>query len=213
MTEQMKPPTRKRPTGRVLGGGRAATAPPPPPTTAELTREQLAAEEGGRAAATPASDVPSAPASPEHEPHAPAEPAPSPVAPITTPPQAPASPTTAPAVVSQESSLPAQVNSSTVAPAAEERLPNGAVGSGTGETETEGEAWVRGPGRPEDIREARVILNERRITRESLDASVPKELRLKKRFARFRLDNDLDDLPPADVYAVALDLFLTERGY
>ncbi|WP_405956620.1 hypothetical protein [Streptomyces phaeochromogenes] len=55
--------------------------------------------------------------------------------------------------------------------------------------------WAQGPGRPTDIPEVAVILNQRIIARESLDSSVPAALKLKKRIKRFALDNELE-LPP-----------------
>ena len=38
---------------------------------------------------------------------------------------------------------------------------------------SDGTPWAHGPGRPKDIPETAVILNQRIITRESLDSSVP----------------------------------------
>ncbi|MET7725129.1 hypothetical protein [Streptomyces mirabilis] len=55
---------------------------------------------------------------------------------------------------------------------------------------SEGTPWAHGPGRPKDIPETAVILNQRIITRESLDSSVPAALKLKKRIKRFALDNE-----------------------
>ncbi|WP_159032974.1 hypothetical protein [Streptomyces fodineus] len=51
------------------------------------------------------------------------------------------------------------------------------------------------------------------ITRDSLDSAVPAALRLKKRIKRFALDNELDHLPIGDIVAVALDEWLTTRGF
>lgn len=76
-----------------------------------------------------------------------------------------------------------------------------------------GTPWAHGPGRPKDIPETAVILNQRIITRESLDASVPAALKLKKRIKRFALDTELDHLPIGDIVAVALDEWLTTRGF
>ncbi|MFF7984091.1 hypothetical protein ACFZDK_34090 [Streptomyces sp. NPDC007901] len=78
---------------------------------------------------------------------------------------------------------------------------------------SEGTPWAHGPGRPKDIPETAVILNQRIITRESLDSSVPAALKLKKRIKRFALDNELDHLPISDIVSVALDEWLTARGF
>ncbi|WP_411152136.1 hypothetical protein [Streptomyces sp. A30] len=80
-------------------------------------------------------------------------------------------------------------------------------------TPSEGTPWGQGPGRPKDIPETAVVLNQRIITRESLDTSVPAALKLKKRIKRFALDNELDHLPIGDIVAVALDEWLTTRGF
>ncbi|MGP4007171.1 hypothetical protein [Streptomyces sp. 4N124] len=82
-----------------------------------------------------------------------------------------------------------------------------------GATPREGTPWGQGPGRPKDIPETAVVLNQRIITRESLDSSVPAALKLKKRIKRFALDNELDHLPIGDIVAVALDEWLTTRGF
>ncbi|MFJ4821168.1 hypothetical protein [Streptomyces sp. NPDC088801] len=50
-------------------------------------------------------------------------------------------------------------------------------------------------------------------SRESLDSSVPAALKLKKRIKRFALDNELDHLPTGDIVSVALDEWLTARGF
>ncbi|GAA2924566.1 hypothetical protein GCM10010478_26350 [Streptomyces erythrogriseus] len=81
------------------------------------------------------------------------------------------------------------------------------------EAPSEGAPYAHGPGRPEDIPEAAVVLNQRIITRESLDSSVPAALKLKKRIKRFALDNELDHLPIGDIVSVALDEWLTARGF
>ncbi|MFE9454020.1 hypothetical protein [Streptomyces sp. NPDC006739] len=73
--------------------------------------------------------------------------------------------------------------------------------------------WTQGPGRPEDIPDAAVVLNQRIITRESLDSSVPAALKLKKRIKRFALDNELDHLPLGDIVAVAMDEWLSTWGF
>ncbi|MGW0633274.1 hypothetical protein [Streptomyces sp. NPDC002758] len=80
-------------------------------------------------------------------------------------------------------------------------------------TPSEGTPWAQGPGRPEDIPETAAVLNQRIITRESLDSSVPAALKLKKRIKRFALDNELDHLPIGDIVSVALDEWLTTRGF
>ncbi|MFE0256861.1 hypothetical protein [Streptomyces sp. NPDC059010] len=78
---------------------------------------------------------------------------------------------------------------------------------------SEGARWAQGPGRPKDIPETAVVLNQRIIARESLDSSVPAALKLKKRLKRFALDNELDHLPIGDIVSVALDEWLTTRGF
>ncbi|MFD9196457.1 hypothetical protein ACFWCA_50765 [Streptomyces phaeochromogenes] len=78
---------------------------------------------------------------------------------------------------------------------------------------SEGTPWAQGPGRPKDIPETAAVLNQRIITRESLDSSVPAALRLKRRLKRFALDNELDHLPIGDIVSVALDEWLTARGF
>ncbi|MET7780163.1 hypothetical protein ACFYTG_49315 [Streptomyces mirabilis] len=81
------------------------------------------------------------------------------------------------------------------------------------EAPSEGTPYAHGPGRPKDIPEAAVVLNQRIIARESLDSSVPAALKLKKRLKRFALDNELDHLPIGDIVSVALDEWLTARGF
>ncbi|MFF8358748.1 hypothetical protein ACF063_35405 [Streptomyces chartreusis] len=78
---------------------------------------------------------------------------------------------------------------------------------------SEGTPWAHGPGRPANIPGTAVILNQRIIARESLDSSVPAALKLKKRIKRFALDNELDHLPIGDIVSVALDEWLTARGF
>ncbi|MEV6001520.1 hypothetical protein AB0M25_20170 [Streptomyces griseomycini] len=78
---------------------------------------------------------------------------------------------------------------------------------------SEGRLWAHGSGRPKDIPETAVILNQRIIARESLDSSVPAALKLKKRIKRFALDNELDHLPIGDIVSVALDEWLSARGF
>ncbi|MDX2661050.1 hypothetical protein [Streptomyces stelliscabiei] len=78
---------------------------------------------------------------------------------------------------------------------------------------SEGPPWAQGSGRPKDIPETAVVLNQRIIARESLDSSVPAALKLKKRLKRFALDNELDHLPIGDIVSVALDEWLTARGF
>jgi hypothetical protein len=75
------------------------------------------------------------------------------------------------------------------------------------------EQRAQGSGRPKDIPETAVVLNQRIIARESLDSSVPTALKLKKRIKRFALDNELDHLPIGDIVSVALDEWLTARGF
>ncbi|MFF0190179.1 hypothetical protein [Streptomyces sp. NPDC005244] len=81
------------------------------------------------------------------------------------------------------------------------------------EAPSEGAPYAHGPGRPENIPEAAAVLNQRIIMRESLDSSVPAALKLKKRIKRFALDNELDHLPIGDIVSVALDEWLTARGF
>ncbi|GAB2900964.1 hypothetical protein GCM10027074_78350 [Streptomyces deserti] len=81
------------------------------------------------------------------------------------------------------------------------------------EAPSEGTPYAHGPGRPKDVPEVSVVLNQRIITRESLDSSVPAALKLKKRIKRFALDNELDHLPIGDIVSVALDEWLTARGF
>jgi len=83
----------------------------------------------------------------------------------------------------------------------------------SGSASNEGAPWTQGAGRPKDIPEAAAVLNQRHITRESLDASVPAALKLKKRIKRFALDNDLDHLPIGDIVCVAVDEWLSRRGF
>ncbi|MFF2469821.1 hypothetical protein [Streptomyces mirabilis] len=78
---------------------------------------------------------------------------------------------------------------------------------------SEGTPSAQGPGRPQGIPETAAVLNQRIITRESLDSSVPAALKLKKRIKRFALDNELDHLPIGDIVSVALDEWLTTRGF
>ncbi|MFJ6669440.1 hypothetical protein [Streptomyces sp. NPDC091383] len=77
----------------------------------------------------------------------------------------------------------------------------------------DGQGWEMGPGRPENLPSAAEVLNQRSPRRESLDASVAADLRLKKRLKRFALDNDVDHLPLGDIVTVALDDWLTSRGF
>jgi hypothetical protein len=81
------------------------------------------------------------------------------------------------------------------------------------EAPSEGTPYAHGPGRPKGIPEAAVVLNQRIITRESLDSSVPAALKLKKRLKRVALDSELDHLPIGDIVSVALDEWLTHRGF
>jgi hypothetical protein len=86
-------------------------------------------------------------------------------------------------------------------------------GARSDEAPSEGAPWAQGPGRPGDIPDVAVLLNQRVITRESLDSSVPAALKLKRRIKRFALDNELDHLPLGDIVAVAMDEWLTTRGF
>ncbi|MFE2707151.1 hypothetical protein ACFXI6_42050 [Streptomyces mirabilis] len=81
------------------------------------------------------------------------------------------------------------------------------------EAPNEGAPWAQGPGRPADIPDVAVLLNQRVIARESFDSSVPAALKLKRRIKRFALDNELDHLPVGDIVAVAMDEWLTTRGF
>ncbi|MEU0029527.1 hypothetical protein [Streptomyces sp. NPDC006335] len=81
------------------------------------------------------------------------------------------------------------------------------------EAPSEGAPYAHGPGRPAGVPEVAVVLNQRIIARESLDSSVPAALKLKKRIKRFALDNELDHLPIGDIVSVALDEWLTARGF
>ncbi|TPQ18970.1 hypothetical protein [Streptomyces sporangiiformans] len=81
------------------------------------------------------------------------------------------------------------------------------------EAPSEGTPYAHGPGRLKDVPEPAVVLNQRIIARESLDSSVPAALKLKKRIKRFALDNELDHLPIGDIVSVALDEWLTARGF
>lgn len=73
--------------------------------------------------------------------------------------------------------------------------------------------WTQGSGRPRDIPDVAEVLNQRIIAREGLDSSVPAALKLKKRIKRFALDNELDHLPIGAIVSVALDEWLTTRGF
>ncbi|MFF4514796.1 hypothetical protein [Streptomyces mirabilis] len=85
--------------------------------------------------------------------------------------------------------------------------------AGSDTAPSNGTSWEHGSGRPKDIPEAAVVLNQRIIARESLDSSVPAALKLKRRIKRFALDNELDHLPMGDIVSVALDEWLTTRGF
>ncbi|MFE9444226.1 hypothetical protein ACFYO2_35765 [Streptomyces sp. NPDC006602] len=85
--------------------------------------------------------------------------------------------------------------------------------AGSDTAPSNGTSWEHGAGRPKDIPEAAVVLNQRIIARESLDSSVPAALKLKRRIKRFALDNELDHLPMGDIVSVALDEWLTTRGF
>jgi len=81
------------------------------------------------------------------------------------------------------------------------------------EAPSEGTPYAHGPGHPAGVPEAAVVLNQRIIARERLDSSVPAALKLKKRIKRCALDNELDHLPIGDIVSVALDEWLTARGF
>ncbi|OWA03999.1 hypothetical protein B9W62_27530 [Streptomyces sp. CS113] len=81
------------------------------------------------------------------------------------------------------------------------------------EAPNHGTPYAHGQGRPKDVPEVAAVLNQRIIARESLDSSVPTALKLKKRIKRFALDNELDHLPIGDIVSVALDEWLTARGF
>ncbi|WP_369250588.1 hypothetical protein [Streptomyces sp. R41] len=85
--------------------------------------------------------------------------------------------------------------------------------AGSDTAPSNGTSWEHGSGHPKDIPEAAVVLNQRIIARESLDSSVPAALKLKRRIKRFALDNELDHLPMGDIVSVALDEWLTTRGF
>ncbi|MEU2621458.1 hypothetical protein ABZ642_25515 [Streptomyces sp. NPDC007157] len=94
-----------------------------------------------------------------------------------------------------------------------ELTPGHSYGTRSSEAPSEGAPWAKGPGRPGDIPDVAVLLNQRVIARESLDSSVPAALKLKRRIKRFALDNELDHLPIGDIVAVAMDEWLTTRGF
>ncbi|MFD0441067.1 hypothetical protein [Streptomyces chartreusis] len=94
-----------------------------------------------------------------------------------------------------------------------ELTPGHNQGTGSSKAPREGAPWAQGPGRPGDIPDVAVLLNQRVIARESFDSSVPAALKLKRRIKRFALDNELDHLPVGDIVAVAMDEWLTTRGF
>jgi hypothetical protein len=209
MTERMKPPARR--TGRALGGAKK-TAPPLPPPAAELTPEQYAAElatahgedrptAGEAQSQTASSAVPAEAAA-----HGPTGTVPevaqtavaaaAPVGEIAIRPAVPP--------VAGDTAFPIRTASPRVHHAEDTRSQT---------APSEGTPYEHGPGRPEDIPETAVVLNQRIITRESLDSSVPTSLKLKKRIKRFALDNELDHLPIGDIVSVALDEWLSNRGF
>ncbi|NGO06983.1 hypothetical protein G5C60_04765 [Streptomyces sp. HC44] len=94
-----------------------------------------------------------------------------------------------------------------------ELIPEHHQGTQSSEAPTESAPWAQGPGRPGDIPALAVLLNQRVIARESFDSSVPAALKLKRRIKRFALDNELDHLPIGDFVAVAMDEWLTTRGF
>ena len=239
--DRPKPPAR-RTGGRTLGGAKKTTPPPSPPA-AELTPEQYAAEQAtaqgeGRPAIdesqthpstapvdTAAQGNPTGMLSEVPQPQAPvAQPAhPAEVHAAVQPVPSGHSPQGLEQVVAQAASPTVDV---AVRPAVTP-VPGGTAFPVRSEvpgshqeqnprleaTPSEGTPWGQGPGRPKDIPEPAVVLNQRIITRESLDSSVPAALKLKKRIKRFALDNELDHLPIGDIVAVALDEWLTTRGF
>ncbi|MEU6406186.1 hypothetical protein [Streptomyces sp. NPDC046985] len=72
----------------------------------------------------------------------------------------------------------------------------------------------RGPGTPEEIPHAEVVLRQRFITREQLKASVPEDLQLPHRLAMYKVSNrGLRKVPVADIVAVAMDRWLRLMGF
>ena len=255
MTDQMKPPPRRRPSGgRVLGAGQTVSTAPP---AAELTREQLEAEQAAEPARVVAAPAPAPQQPVQAQPEPTAQPAPGPTAgaetspapaaapqqdlvqaqaepPVGVPPgyQAttagqpppPVSVSTAPAGVIpagpahqaelavRAAALPAQGTGPFPVAAGQTSQPR-QQGSSSHAAQGDGVPWTQGPGRPHEIPTAADVLNRRIITRESLDASVAADLRIKKRLKRFALDNELDHLPMGDIVTVALDEWLSARGY
>lgn len=252
MTKQMKPPPRRRSSGRVLGAGKTAASSAPP--SAELTREQLAAEQAAytetagdaadpdgtqpasepqqsqepsnsqppreRAAEVAPTETETDP-SPPHKAPAPAvASAPQVEAPVDeaepSPEQLPATQTSAPVDPSPSAEVAvrsAQFTGETGGPFPSASGQSGSQHEPADSPHAGSEPWAQGPGRPKDMPSAAAVLNQRTITRESLDASVASALRLKRRLKRFALDNELDHLPLGDIVTVALDDWLTERGY
>ncbi|MFD7609055.1 hypothetical protein ACFWAN_53670 [Streptomyces mirabilis] len=238
MTERMRPPARR--TGRTLGGAKKTTPPPPPPA-AELTPEQFAAEEAAaQGDGRPPAGEPQVHPAPSTAPEA-AEPSAQPTVEVTQSglvPEPAMSQPVRPAVVAPDAGAgaagePVERQAPPVVPAAEVAIrpavPPMAGGTtfpvrteGPGyqeqnarsqEAPSEGTPYAHGPGRPSDVPDVAVVLNQRIIARESLDSSVPAALKLKKRIKRFALDNELDHLPIGDIVSVALDEWLTARGF
>ncbi|MCM2390973.1 hypothetical protein [Streptomyces albipurpureus] len=216
MTDQIKPPPRRRSAGRVLGGAKKVQSPAPPPT-AELTREQLAAEQSAQVdtgASTP-------PASSEVVPE-PVQPAEAPVEPreAVTPVEHSGGGLPSPVATATYEGRPAEiiVHTEPPVPVADSNPFPASTGSENGKMPSEGMEsesirWAQGTGRPQGIPTAEAVLNQRHIARESLDISAPVQLRLKKRLKRLALDNDLDHLPLSDVVTVLLDEALSAHGF
>lgn len=121
---------------------------------------------------------------------------------------------TASEVAVRPATAPVAVAGGTVFPIpGSEPAPGHDRGARSGEAPSEGPPWAPGPGRPGNIPDVAVLLNQRVITRESLDSSVPAALKLKRRIKRFALENELDHLPLGDIVAVAMDEWLTTRGF
>lgn len=70
-------------------------------------------------------------------------------------------------------------------------------------------AWDRYVAPPvQDLARAEEVLNQRYINRESLNASVPVDLDIPHRIEFFKVMSGINQLPQADLVAVALDWFL-----
>ncbi|MEU1517636.1 hypothetical protein ABZ490_36765 [Streptomyces sp. NPDC005811] len=202
--------TATQPTDEVVPSG-----PVPEPVTSGPVRPDVVAPEAGAGEEPVERQMP--PVVPAYEPVAPvvrpAQPS-EPAAPHRLSPITSAAPEVAPAAEVAVRPAPTPVAGGTTFPVRTDAP--GAHQEQYGRPEaapSEGTPWAHGPGRPKDIPETAVILNQRIITRESLDSSVPAALKIKKRIKRFALDNELDHLPIGDIVSVALDEWLTARGF